>query len=166
LGRLFWAGQGISHSSGKRTAPSAHALYPLSLYLVAGESDDLETGLYLYEPRAHALDTVGHGDLRQELYGAALEDQPWVRDCAGLIVIAGDVAGTITEFAHQPPDGLRGQRYLYMEAGAAAENIALQAAELGLGTVVVGGFDDERVKEVMGVDCHPLIMMPLGRMPM
>lgn len=163
LGRLLWAGQGVSHSSEKRTAPSPHALYPLSLFLVAAEVAAVEAGLYAYLPRAHALDPVGYGDLRKELYDAALEDQPWVRDCAALIVVAGDVAGAEAEFSGQPPDGKRGRRYIYMEAGAVAQNIALQAAELALGTVLVGGFDDHLVKRCLGIEPEPLVVMPLGR---
>jgi SagB-type dehydrogenase family enzyme len=162
VARLFWAGQGISHSSGKRTTPSSHGLNPLSLYLVAGAVTDVAAGLYAYEPRTNALDGIGHGDLRPKLYQAALEDQPWVRDCAALILITGDTQRIEREFAEQPPDGLRGRRYLHMEAGAAAQNIALQAVELQLGCVLVAGFDDEAVQRCLGVATDPLIMLPLG----
>ena len=160
---LFWAGQGISHSSGKHTVPSAHGLNPLSLYLVAGEVTDVAKGLYAYEPRTNALDVIGHGDLRDDLYHAALEDQTWVKNCAALLVISGDVRRMQEEFAEQPPEGTRGLRYIYMEAGAAAQNIALQATELHIGAVLVGGFDDQAVKRCLAVDTEPLIMMPLGR---
>lgn len=163
LSRLFWAGQGVSHSSGKRTVPSPNGLHPLSLYLVAGRVDGADTGLYRYEPRVHALEPVGHGDLRDHLYGAAFEDQPWIRDCAALIVVAGDVARVENEFADQPPAGKRGRRYVYLEAGAAAQNIALQAAELELGSVLVGGFDDDRVKRLLGIGGEPLVLLPVGR---
>lgn len=165
LARLFWTGQGISHSSGKHTVPSPHGLSPLSLYLVAGEVAGVEPGLYGYDPRTNALVAVGHGDLRDSLYRAALEDQPWVKSCAALIVITGDVARTADEFRDQPPAGARGRRYIYMEAGAAAQNIALQAAELRLGSVLVGGFDDNAVKQTLGLEeTEPLVMLPLGRM--
>lgn len=163
LGRLLWAGQGLSHSSGRRTAPSPHALYPLTLYLVTGDVTDVEAGLYVYEPRAHALDAVGHGDLRGKLYHASLDEQPWVRDCAAVIVVAGDMQNVEDEFRDQPPDGRRGRRYVYIEAGAVAQNIALEATELAIGTVLVGGFHDDRVKQHLGIDLDPLVMMPLGR---
>lgn len=165
IGRLLWAGQGVSHSSGKRTAPSPHALHPLELYVVIGSVADVEPGLYHYEQRSHALDAVGHGDLRQPLRGAALDEQPWVELCAALIVIAGDRERSLAEFADQPPDGRRGDRYLYMEAGAVAQNIALQAVEVQVGTVLVGGFDDERVKALLGIENEPLVLLPLGRLP-
>lgn len=162
LGCLLWAGQGISHDSGNRTAPSAHALHPMSLFLVAGNVENVEPGLYEYKPDTHDLVPSAGGDFRNDLYRASLEDQPWVAACAALILVAGDVAGTEQEFSDQPPDGKRGNRYIYMEAGAVAQNIALQAAGLGLGSVLVGGFDDRRVKQSLGLQLDPLIMMPVG----
>lgn len=165
LARLLWAGQGISHSSGKLTAPSPHGLNPLALYLVAGAVADIDQGLYAYGPRANSLDPLGYGDLRDELYRASLEDQPWVKSCAALIIIAGDMQRTEREFADQPPDGKRGRRYLYIEAGTAAQNIAVQATELRLGSVLIGGFDDAAVKRHLGLQTEPVIMLPLGRLP-
>lgn len=163
LAHLLWAGQGVSHSSGKCTVPSPRGLNPLSLYLVAGDVADVDEGLYVYEPRPHALEAVGYGDLRDELYRASLEDQPWVKACAALIVIAGDTARAAREFADQPPDGGRGRRYIFTEAGAAAQNITLRAAGLRLGSVLVGGFDDDAVKRCLGIDLEPLILLPVGR---
>lgn len=61
--------------------------------------------------------------------------------------------------------GERGIRYVHMEAGHAAQNVYLQAVSLGLGTVVVGAFDDESVRGVLGLSEreHPLYIMPVGR---
>jgi nitroreductase len=36
VSQLLWAAQGITSAEGFRTAPSAGALYPLEVYLVAG----------------------------------------------------------------------------------------------------------------------------------
>lgn len=163
VARLLWSAQGISHSSGRRTVPSPHGVNLLTLHLVAARVGDLEPGLYLYEPRRHALNAWGYGDLRNDLYRAALEDQPWISACAALIVISGNGEREEAEFADQPPDGKRGRRYMHMEAGMAAQNIALRAVEMKLGTVVVGGFHDEQVARCLGIGTEPLVMMPLGR---
>ena len=46
----------------------------------------------------------------------------------------------------------------------AAENLHLQAVSLGLGTVVMGAFDDEGVHQVIGLpeEERPLLIMPVG----
>ena len=52
-----------------------------------------------------------------------------------------------------------------MEVGSAAENIYLQAVSLNLGTVFIGAFFDEQVKEVLELkpNEHPLCLMPVGK---
>jgi SagB-type dehydrogenase family enzyme len=63
--------------------------------------------------------------------------------------------------------GERGVRYVFMEAGHAAQNIHLQAVSLNLGTVVIGAFRDDQVKSVLGLqpDESPLLLMPAGKPP-
>ena len=60
--------------------------------------------------------------------------------------------------------GERGERYVYMEAGHVAQNVYLQCASLGLGTVSIGAFLDEEVKRVLKLpeDHEPLYLMPIG----
>ena len=41
--------------------------------------------------------------------------------------------------------------YSMMDLGMAVENFCLQAAELGLGTCIIGWFDEKKVKDVLGV---------------
>jgi SagB-type dehydrogenase family enzyme len=61
--------------------------------------------------------------------------------------------------------GARGERYVHIEAGHAAQNVLLQAAALELGAVMVGAFDDERVRGRLGLDGaqRPLALLPVGR---
>mgnify|MGYP001446334714 FL=1 len=55
---------------------------------------------------------------------------------------------------------------MWLEAGAAAQNLALQAAVLGLGAVLVGAFDDDLLHAVhpeLLPDGHdPLAMVAVG----
>ena len=50
VSQLLWAGQGITDPRGYRTAPSAGALYPLEIYVVVGDVENLAEGVYRYEP--------------------------------------------------------------------------------------------------------------------
>ncbi len=158
VSQLLWAAQGITNPQGFRTGPSAGALYPLEVYLVAGNVNNLPAGVYKYRPRGHELIKIAKGDKRNELSDAAL-GQPWVADGSAVIIISAVYERTTRKY------GERGVRYVHIEVGHAAQNIFLQSVSLHLGTVVVGAFDDRKVKKVihMAPQEEPLIMMPIGR---
>jgi nitroreductase len=52
-----------------------------------------------------------------------------------------------------------------MEAGHAAQNLLLQAVALDLGAVLVGAFDDAKVKQVLSLSKQeaPLYLIPVGK---
>lgn len=160
VSQLLWAAQGRSHAQGYRTAPSAGALYPLELYLLAGDVMGLAQGVYKYQAEAHELIRTGDGDLRVDAARAAL-GQSWIADSQAIVVIAAVFRRTTARY------GRRGMRYVYMEAGHAAQNVYLQATTLDVGTTVVGAFDDGRIRALVGMerDESPLSLMPLGRLP-
>jgi len=73
LSQLLWAAQGITSGEGFRTAPSAGALYPLEVYVVAGNVDGLAGGVYRYRVDGHTLQRIRDGDLRGNLSECALK---------------------------------------------------------------------------------------------
>ena len=158
VSQLLWAAQGITDPRGFRTAPSAGALYPLEVYLVAGDVEDLTSGVYRYEPDGHQLARIIDGDKRAELADAALA-QPCVKEGAISIVFAAVYERTTVKY------GDRGIRYVHMEVGHAAQNLCLQAAAMGLGAVTVGAFYDEQVSKLLNLleDEKPLYIIPVGR---
>jgi len=157
VSQLLWAAQGITHPGGYRTAPSAGALYPLEVYVVAGNVDGLRPGIYKYRPQGHELEKVAEGDVRAELCAAAL-DQECIEDGGAVLVFAAVYERTTRKYSE------RGVRYVHMEVGHAAQNVYLQTVSLGLGTVVVGAFDDDEVERLlqMGDDERALYIMPVG----
>jgi SagB-type dehydrogenase family enzyme len=158
LSQVLWAGQGITGSGGFRTAPSAGALYPLEVFTAVGRVSDLQPGVYRYIPSRHALQLIEKGDARKELALAALS-QSCVSDAPAAIVIAAVYKRVTIKYSR------RGERYVHMEAGHAAQNICLQAAAMGAGTVVIGAFDDNAVQRVMKMekDEEPLYIIPVGK---
>jgi len=147
--RLLWAAGGRTGQDGRRTAPSAHALYPLRMIVSAGRLVGRDPGVYAIGPDNSDFAPVASGDARPALQDAALEDQPWIGSAAGIITICADFAAAATAFADQPPYGARGERYVYIEAGAAAQNVLLQATADGLGCVLVAGFRDEATAQIL-----------------
>jgi SagB-type dehydrogenase family enzyme len=158
VSQLVWAAQGITHSDGFRTAPSAGALYPLELYIAVGNVIGLEPGVYKYLPSSHQLVTVVAEDRRRQLANAAL-DQSWMQNAAAVLVFAAVETRTTWKY------GRRGIRYIHIEVGHAAQNVFLQAVALGLGAAVVGAFDDSSVARVMSLEKEEqaLYLMPVGR---
>ena len=159
VSQIVWAAQGITdEEKGFRTAPSAGALYPLELYIVAGDVKDLSPGIYKYNPKEHKLECVAKEDKRTELCDAGLA-QSAIKDGAIVIVFTGVYERTTEKY------GERGIRYVYMEAGHAAQNVYLQAVSLNLGVTVIGAFEDEKVKKVLNLmdNEHPLYIMPVGK---
>jgi SagB-type dehydrogenase family enzyme len=158
VSQLLWAAQGFTHPDGLRTAPSAGALYPLDIYVLAGNIKGLPAGIYHYQPREHMLTLIDAGDKRQNLFEAALEQSP-VKDAAIVFVISAVYERTTGKY------GSRGIRYVHMEVGHAAQNIYLQAEALNLGTVFIGAFYEDEVKAVlqMSEEEIPLGLMPVGR---
>lgn len=157
LSQLLWAAQGVTSREGFRTAPSAGALYPLEISVVVGNVTGLAAGVYRYEPRGHALRQLNTDDRRETLRQAAF-DQSALTAAPMILVISAVPERTTAKY------GQRGTGYVYMEAGHTAQNVYLQAVGLGLGTVVVGAFDDGRVKKALGLPARelPLYLMPVG----
>ena len=160
VSQLLWVGQGVNRKGGKRTAPSAGALYPLKLYLVAERIHGLDSGVYHYLPENHELELITSRSLTRDLFAVSLK-QNCIKEASALIVIAGVYRRTAQKY------GDRASRYVHIETGHAAQNISLQAESLGLGYVTIGAFDDDGVKRVLRMkrEESPLYILPLGRRP-
>jgi SagB-type dehydrogenase family enzyme len=158
VAQLLWAGQGITDPRGYRSAPSAGALYPLEIDVVAGDVEQVPPGVYRYVPRDHALVRRRTGDLREELSAAGL-NQAALKRAPAVLVISGVYERTTGKY------GERGMRYVHMEAGHAAQNICLQAVALDLATVPIGAFRDTQVQSTLGLagDEQPLYLVPVGK---
>jgi SagB-type dehydrogenase family enzyme len=158
VSQLLWAAQGITGAGGLRTAPSAGALYPLEVYLVVGQVQDLAAGVYHYRPDGHRLIPWLPEDKRAEVATAAF-GQSWLRHSAVIIVFTAVDTRTTGKY------GDRGIRYIALEAGHAGQNVLLQATALGLGAVVVGAFNDPRVDRLLNLPSqeHTLYLLPVGR---
>jgi SagB-type dehydrogenase family enzyme len=156
LAAILWAGQGLNRPDGRRTVPSAGATYPLELYLLTEGAKDLPRGTYKYLPKTHQLRQISDRGVGGSLGGMVLQD--WVKISPALIVVASVESRTAARY------GGRGLRYVHMEAGACAQNLALQAAALGLGCAIAGAFDDLAIKRVLALPAEedPLLVIPIG----
>jgi SagB-type dehydrogenase family enzyme len=157
LSQILWAAQGITSEWGGRTAPSAGALYPLEIYVVVKKVEDLENGVYHYIPQTHSLELIKLGNFSNDLAIAAL-GQGWVREAPVKLIVTAEFERTTSKY------GERGIRYVYLEAGHAAQNVYLQVTALDLGCVVVGAFHDSEVQNILSLpkNHEPIYIIPIG----
>jgi len=135
IGQLAWAGQGITDSAtGYRTAPSAGALYPITLYFATSD------GLFAYDPQQHALEAVSATDVRRRLATAAAQKE--IADAPCDIIIAGDISKLQPKYAH------KARRFAMLEAGHIAQNVLLEAVSLKLAAVPIGAFETKNVAAI------------------
>jgi len=97
--------------------------------------------------QAHALELLKDGDFSDQITNAALR-----QEVTGKANVTFVLSAIFDRTCHKYGD--RGFRYVYMEAGHVSQNISLQAVSLGVGSVSVGAFSDDKVNHLFGLDGH------------
>lgn len=93
----------------------------------------------------------------------ALVDAAWGQEWAGaapvVLVVCSDARRSGARYGER---GIR--RYSIIDAAFAGMLILLTAVNEGLGACFVGAFDDDRVRQVLGVPAHvlPVALIPIG----
>ena len=148
LSYFLWASTGITRREGGhefRTAPSAGALYPIETYLVVNNAEEVNSGVYHYNIHNHYLELLKEGYYAVETAHAALGQ----RMCAEAPVV---FIWTAIFERMKWKYGQRAYRYIYLDAGHIAENLALTATSLGLGSCQIGALFDDEVNHIIDVD--------------
>jgi len=148
LAFLLWASTGIQrteHGYEFRTAPSAGALYPIETYIAANNVEDLKKGIYHYNIKNHLLEEIKTGDFGADLAHAAL-DQKMCSTASVVFVWTAVFGRSKWKYAQ------RAYRYIYLDAGHVAENLALAAASINCGSCQVGAFFDDEINSIVGID--------------
>jgi SagB-type dehydrogenase family enzyme len=150
VSQLCWAAQGITDiENGLRTAPSALKLYALRVFVID------ERGAHEYLPQQHALRTLAVSDALTG-FRAALS--------ATLHAAPMYVLLTIEPERLRARCGEKSERFSLLEAGHAAQNVLLQATAMGLASVPAGGFNEEKVSQVLELPStlKPVYVLPVG----
>jgi len=153
LSQVLWAAQGITRLAGDfdfRTSPSAGALYPVETYLAVHAVEYLTPGVYHYAVEAHALEQLQLDDLRtQELrtqVAQAALDQRVGHDAQVVLIWTAVFERSKWKYKQ------RAYRYIYLDAGHIAQNVALAAVALGLGSCQVAALYDDEANTLLGID--------------
>lgn len=144
----------------RRPCPSPGGLYPLELYLISRRIDGVERGIYHYHGQTHSIAQVREGVPQAGVESYLFMDQPYAASGAASLVISCVFGRSLKKYRD------RGYRYALIEAGHVAQNIALVCSGLGLGCCPLGGFFDDEVGDLLGLDLEqeaPLYALTIGR---
>lgn len=148
LSYLIWASTGIQreeHGFKYRTAPSSGALYPIETYFVINNVKHLAQGVYHYNVESHYLEAIKKGDFRSSISKAALDQSMCYHSTAVFI-------WTAIFNRSKCKYGQRAYRYIYLDAGHIAENLALSATSIHLGTCHIAALYDDEVNKILDID--------------
>lgn len=140
LAELCWGCYGTNRY-GRRTIPSAGALYPLEVY-VFSINTEIGKGVFHYRPSTHTLEQISElPDLEQYMIvtkGFELS--------SAVFIITGIFNRMMFKY------DIRGYRYVLLEAGAAAQNLSLKATELDFIATWMGGTADVVIEKILGIN--------------
>jgi len=158
LALVLWAGSGIkspqvdSVSHATRTIPSAMGIYPIDVYVFALQVENLPSSIYLYLPEKHALQEIPSVNVTEAL--AKITNQRAVQNASLVFLIA----------FHRDKSSRMNDKFAYFEAGEVVQNISLMAVDRGLGSYVIGMYNQEKIIEVLNEEnIEPVVLMAVGK---
>jgi ribosomal protein S12 methylthiotransferase accessory factor len=155
---MLWSAYG-ELENGRRTVPSAGALYPLQLHVaLLRQTEQLLPAIYrihLTSPNLVEFDCVSM-DINS--FARSFINPMIMEGAHGVIVISGSFQITAEKY------GTRSLLYVIIEAGHVAQNINLAAVEHGIAVVEIGGFKEEPLARAIHLSnqYHPLITIVFG----
>jgi len=155
---MLWSAYG-EINNGRRTVPSAGALYPLKIHVaLLRKTENLIPAIYhvyLGLPRS-----IGFGLVSTDInrFARSFTDPIMFEGAHGVIVISGSFRVTAEKY------GSRSMLFVPLEAGHAAQNINIVAVEYNIATVEIGGFKEILLAEAINLPkyYHPLITVIFG----
>jgi SagB-type dehydrogenase family enzyme len=141
-----------------RAAPSAGALYPIEIYLAAGEVDGLEAGLYHFSPADLKLRGLRRGDVRAILAQASA-NRPSIVHARAALVLTSIFWRSAWKYR------ARAYRYCFWDAGTMLANLFAAASADAVSAEAVTAFTDAPVEALLGIDSDRegvVAIVPLG----
>lgn len=164
LSYLLWITQGVKQVTPRpvtlRAVPSAGARHAFETLLLVNRVEGLEPGLYQYAALQHKLVLVNPDPTLADRLTAACLDQPHIKNSAVTFIWTAVAERMIYRY------GMRGYRYLFLDAGHVCQNLYLGAESIGCGACALDAFEDAAVNGILGLDGEEnfaIYMGTLGR---
>lgn len=141
-----------------RAAACTGALYHIDLYVVCGDLEDIEAGVYQFSPQDFALRRLRAGDFRSVLVNASGEE-PAIVNASCVIVSASTFWRNAWKYQS------RAYRHCYWDNGTILANLSAAAAARKIPAKLVMGFVDTAVNQLLALDGQreaPISLVALG----
>jgi SagB-type dehydrogenase family enzyme len=165
LAEIFFLSAGVtkrrSYAGGEmlfRAAACTGALYHIDLYVVCGDLEDLEAGVYQFSPQDFSLRKLRAGDYRSVLVNASGEE-PSIVNAPCVIVSASTFWRNAWKYQS------RAYRHCYWDNGTILANLLAGSAARKVPAKVVLGFVDGALSDLLSLDRQreaPLSLVALG----
>jgi len=149
LSGILSAAYGVTHRLGgleHRAAPSAGGRYPIEVYLSVRRVNDLDGGLYHYDPELHTVTQIGPEPITPSIWTPPGINRSLVENAACTLVFTAVFSRTVDKY------GDRGYRYVFLDAGHLAQNVYLASTAYLSGCCAIGGFLESEVERELGID--------------
>jgi len=139
-----------------RAASATGALYPIELYVVAGDIAGLESGVYHFDPLGFQLSRIRKGDCRAELAAVSNES---------IALAPATIVFTSLAWKNAWKYEARSYRHWFWDGGVIAANLIALSASMGSPIRIVQGFVDQTVNELLGLQDEEeatICLSPIG----
>lgn len=128
-----------------RAVPSGGGLYPLEVYIYI-QNADIESGIYHYRPDINAIELISNITILKDITKALACDNINMNNACCIIFVTSIFLRTLLKY------GERGYRFIMQEVGFLAQNISLICEAIGLSSCMLGGFIDDDINKILGID--------------
>jgi SagB-type dehydrogenase family enzyme len=128
-----------------RTCPSAGALYPYEIYVLALGLKDLAPGFYHYSPREFSLRLLRHAPESLALIKRTWPDVGFLKSVPALLLISSIFSRSSWKYRQ------RGYRYALLDSGHLLQNVVTSAIGLGIQTIVRMGVHYQAMEDLIGI---------------
>lgn len=129
-----------------RYSPSAGALYPLEIYVIPFNVGSLKNNIYHYNVHDNCLENIGveieNINITDKITAYASE----IKKASCIILITAMFRRSTFKY------GDRGYRFIHLDAGHLGQNICLVANAINKNAMLVGGFLDDEVNNLLNID--------------
>jgi SagB-type dehydrogenase family enzyme len=123
----------------------------IETYVIVQAIEGVDPGIYYYAPRAKTLRQVRKGQFRDQSHHFCLGQELGL-SASAVVVHVSDLLRALDKY------GERAYRYLHLDAGHLGERMNLSAIALGAGASGIGGFFDDEVNALLGIDRDRIVV--------